>query len=90
MKTVPLSGMKVKWQSVYWPIGKWINEAGEDVDIVSGFRAKDGDREILVVMNNTTSPAGHGEPRISAPIPAYIDAESLDSLPEPRNFIEIK
>ncbi|GLY59653.1 hypothetical protein Pcaca05_05110 [Pectobacterium carotovorum subsp. carotovorum] len=90
MKVAPQSGMKVKWQSVYWPIGEWINETGEAVDIVSGFRAKDGDREILVVMNNNRSSPGHGEPSITAPTPSYIDAASLDSLPAPRDFIEIK
>lgn len=90
MVVQPKPGMKVKWHSVYWPIGEWNNDSGEVVDITSGFRATDGMLEILVVMNNSTSSSGHGDPPITYPTPSFINAETLESLPHPKDYIEIK
>ncbi|MCU2432377.1 hypothetical protein [Enterobacter kobei] len=90
MAVAPESGMKVKWRSVYWPIGEWVNEEGDVVEITKNFRAKSDDGEILVVMNNETSGGGHGDPAITSPTPSFIHADTLDSLPHPPGFIEIK
>lgn len=89
MAIPPAPGMKVKWRSVYWPVGEWVDENGEVVDITRGFKAINNSAEILVVMSNKTSPSGHGEPSITAPVPLYIHAETLELLPLPTDFIEI-
>lgn len=90
MKVVPQPGMRVKWRSIYFPIGEWVNDAGDVVDIVSSFRAKYGDKDILVVMQESMSPAGHGEPSMTAITPTFIDEKILDSLPATNDYIKIK
>ncbi|MCW2477756.1 hypothetical protein [Candidatus Symbiopectobacterium sp. NZEC135] len=90
MNVTPKSGMKVKWRSVYWPLGEWVNDSGDVVDITTNFKGHIAGKSILVIMNNSMSSPGHGEPSITAATPSYIDGESLDSLPEPLDYIEIE
>ncbi|HAS1181951.1 hypothetical protein [Enterobacter cloacae] len=90
MAIAPAPGMKVKWRDIYWPVGEWVNEDGDIVEIAGNFRAISGEDDILVIMNNQTSRGGHGDPPITSPTPSFIHAETLESLPKPPDFIELK
>lgn len=79
--------MKIKWKSVYWPLGEWQNEAGDKVEITGNFKAKYEGKDIIVNMVSQTSQAGHGDPAITASIPSFLDIDTGNTL-SPEGFIE--
>lgn len=86
----PLSGMRIKWQNIYYPLGEWINDSGDVVKIDGGFRADHGNINIIVMMHAATCGGGHGELSITSNIPSFINEDNLDVLSIGDGFITIK
>lgn len=82
--------MKIRWVNVYYPLGEWKNELGEVVAVPDGFRATFNDKNLIVIMRNSTSPGGHGEPSITAKRPEFIDEDNLEFLKVDGEFIALK
>ncbi|HFT8655595.1 TPA: hypothetical protein ACGSTA_001154 [Enterobacter cloacae] len=82
--------MKIRWVNVYYPLGEWKNESGEVVAVPDGFRATLNDKNLIVIMRNSTSSGGHGEPSIMAKRPEFIDEDNLEFVKVDGEFITMK
>ena len=47
-------------------------------------------KNLIVIMRNSTSPGGHGEPSITAKRPEFIDEDNLEFLKVDGEFIALK
>lgn len=77
--------MKVKWKSIYYPIGELVDcETGKKCELSAEIRRDycsiDG-RKVIFAFINQASQSGHGEPSISANTPAYFYADTLEQAP---------
>lgn len=81
--------MKIKWKNVYYPMGEWVNEQGEKVEGPKGnFRARVGDKVILVIMHAVHTPPGHGESSMTGNQPCYLDQITLEPIDIGDAFID--
>lgn len=80
--------MKIKWLNVYFPIGEWIDERGVTAKIDGNFKCKYQGRDLICAMSPATCGAGHGESAITANVPSFIDAETLEPV-EVDGFVEV-
>lgn len=85
----PEPGMKIRWRNVYYPLGEWLDENGEQVEVTTGFRALFDSIKIIVMMGNASSAPGHGEPSITAMRPSFINEENLERIDIGDKFITI-
>lgn len=81
--------MKVKWKIIYYPIGELVDcETGAKRELSAEIRRNHcsiGGRKIIFVFTIASCPAGHGEPAMSAEVPAYFYDDTLE--PAPRDSI---
>jgi hypothetical protein len=82
--------MKIKWQMVYAPHGTWVDEKGIVVQDgpIGNFRARVGDRRILVVMGSWCASPSEGEPSALGFKPIYLDEITLVPVNIGDQFIE--
>lgn len=85
--------VKIKWKSIYFPCGKWVNEDGIEVQYkhppeIPHFRATIDGKPVLVIMVDRRSGGGHGEPPVEAKVPCFLDEKTLCEL-DSNSWIEI-
>lgn len=82
--------MKIKWVNIYYPYGEWRDESGNVVPVPDGFRATLDDKNLIVIMSESHTPAGHGEPAMTAKSPSFIDEDNLSFVIVDGKFITLK
>lgn len=71
--------MKIKWKSIYYPLGEWNDEECNEVKIeANNFKAVLKNRDIIVLMVEEEGGGGHGDPRFKGKAPKYIYADTLE------------
>ena len=82
--------MKIKYNSIYYPEGEWVDEDGNKVEMrKKSFHAKYNGRDIFVIINEVSVNDGNMTMGPS-PVPTFYDSETLDELKsvgyiEPKN-----
>lgn len=81
--------MKITWKSIYYPIGQWQDESGNEVLKSGNFKCKKDGVNLLCIMKDCKSDAGHGESAIISKVPSFINADTLKYVAiENGSFVE--
>ena len=79
--------IKLKWVSVYYPTGKWIDEHDQEFSINTNKHCKLGDIELIMINTSKQGGGGHGEPRFAAEIPVFYDKVTLEQVDAGEQFV---
>ncbi|WP_272675626.1 hypothetical protein [Providencia sp. PROV092] len=81
--------MKIKYNSIYYPDGEWVDENGNKVEMIKkSFHAKYNGRNIFVIINEVSVNDGHMNMGPST-VPTFYDSETLCEL-KSVGYIETK
>ena len=77
---------KLKWKRVYFPIGEWVDEIGDVINVIDyNFRAFYGGVEILVLMIDKSCEG------ITCGVPHYFNSSTLGEIKLSNNdYIEVE
>lgn len=82
--------VKIKWKSIYYPLGEWVYENGYKCDIKGNFRCKVDGVKCIVVMKSVTTPSGHGEPSMTSDQPTAIREDTLEVVDIKDKFVDVE
>lgn len=74
---------KVRWKWIYYPVGGWVYEDGQEATIIGNFRCTYAGRLLIAVMAEVKSSGGHGDPASTGLGPTFIDSETLINVTVP-------
>lgn len=81
---------RVKWKSVYYPIGEWVDEFGKKVVITDNFRFTYNNTPHICIFVEVESGGGHGESSVAGKVPKYFREDNLQQSYNPSDiFVDV-